>query len=377
MKFLHLADLHLGKRIGEYDLNDVQRDMLNKLVELSKEKGVKAVVIAGDVYDTKDPSKSAVVLFDEFLTNLHLNNIQVLVIPGNHDQENRLSFGSEIFKKQGIHIVSNIEDSLNPIKIDDVNFYLLPFVDKYMIKNSFAEASKIDNLKDAVSFVIGKMNINKEEKNVIVSHQAVLGSKEKNIKPSGSEVSLETDKDGYIGGEDIIPSTIYKDFNYVALGHIHKAMNIEDNMRYPGALLKYHKDEANNKKSFTIVDTDNNFSIETVEIKPLRDVVHLKGKFEDVKTHIEYENDYVFFTISDENYVLEPMSKLKQIFKYAVSINYDRKSSNSSTIENTVDVEKILKFDLFAKLYKDKKGDDLSDEQIKIVKDIIKEIWGE
>ena len=376
MKFLHLADLHLGKRIGEYDLNEVQNDILNKLVELSINKDIEAVVIAGDVYDTKDPSKSAVVLFNDFLTKLNVHKIQVLIIPGNHDQENRLSFGAEIFKKQGIHIVSNVKDSLTPIKIEDVNFYLLPFVDKYMVRNNFEEASQITELPEAISFVIDKMNINKEEKNVIVSHQAVLGSKEKNVKPSGSEVSLEIDKDGYIGGEDIISSKLYKDFNYVALGHIHKAMNIEDNMRYPGALLKYHKDEAGNKKSFTIVDTNDNFSIETVEIKPLRDVVHLKGKFDDVKKHNEFENDYVYFTLSDEDYLLEPMSKLKQIFKYAVSVNYDRKINESTAVEENVDVDNISKLDLFSKLYKDKKGEDLSEEQICVVKDLIKEIWG-
>lgn len=147
-------------------------------------------------------------------------------------------------------------------------------------------------------------------------------------------------------------------------------------MRYPGAMLKYHKDEANNQKSFTIVNTED-FSIEEVEIKPLRDVIVLKGDFETLRKQVQYKDDYVYFVLSDKEYIQEPMEKLKRIFNYAVSISYSKTESKSYTNNKYEDVENISKLDLFKDLYLSQKGENLSNEQEKIVKDIIKEIWGE
>lgn len=373
MKFIHLADLHLGKKIGDYSLDDVQKNALDFIVDLCIKRTIDLVVIAGDVYDSKNPSVSATNLLDYFLSELHKNKIKVLMISGNHDQEDKLHFGSNILKHDGIHIVTNVRDSINPIVIDDVNFYLLPFINKYDVKNEF-EVDDIESLDEAIKYVIDKINIDTSKKNVIVSHQAVVGSSKE--RPSGSETSISVDKDGYIGGEDIVPASLYKDFNYVALGHIHKACNIASNMRYPGALLKYHKDEAGYKKTFTIVDT-NDFSIEEVPFKPLRDVVLLEGEFEEVKTHVEYKDDYVFFKLSDSNYVEDAMSKLKLIFPYACNISYSSVKNNYTYTQNYENIEEVSKFDLFTDLYKSKMDSDLNDYQKEIIKGLIKEIWEE
>ena len=373
MKFIHLADLHLGKKIGDYSLDDVQKDALDFVVNLCKTRSINLVVIAGDIYDSKNPSVSATNLLDYFLSELHKNKIKVLMISGNHDQEDKLHFGSQILVNDGIHIVTNVVDSLKPIVIEDVNFYLLPYINKYDVKNAFDDDT-IETLEDAIRFVIDKMNINTKEKNVIVSHQAVLGSTKE--RPSGSETSISVDKDGYIGGEDIVPATLYKDFNYVALGHIHKACNVSDNMRYPGALLKYHKDEANYKKTFTIVDSIS-FAIEEVPFKPLRDVVMLEGSFDEVKKRAEYNNDYVFFKLSDSDYVEDAMSKLKLIFPYACNISYSSIKNNYTYSENYQNIEEVSKFDLFNDLYKSKMDEDMTDNQKEIIKGLIKEIWEE
>ena len=377
MKFLHLADLHLGKRISDYDLSEVQQDILHKLIDYVVSKDIDTIVVSGDIYDSHDPSATATALLDDFMSLAHKNNINLLMISGNHDQEDKLHFGSNILKNDGIYIVTDIKGALTPITIHDVNFYLLPFINKYYVRNFFQdEAKDIDTLKDAVSLVISKMNINRSKKNVIVSHQAVLGSAGKTYV-SGSEAIIDKEVDGSIGGEDIIPSCVYDGFDYVALGHIHKAMNVEKNIRYPGALLKYHKDEANNRKSFTIVNTED-FSIEQVDIKPLRDVVLLKGKFEEVKKHPEYRNDYVFFELTDEENLYEPMAKLKKIYPFASGINLLRKVSSRISEEIPYEnIEEITKFDLFNELYKEMTKEEMDDEQKQIIEEIIKEVWEE
>lgn len=371
MKFLHLADLHLGKKIGEYDLESVQRNALDKIVNLVNERDISTVVIAGDIYDSKNPSISATNLLDEFLSNLHKYKKKVLMISGNHDQEDKLNFGSKILSNDGIHIVSHVKDSLKPIIIDDVNFYLLPFVNKYDVKNAFS-LDDIDTLSEAISYVIKEMNIDKTKKNVIVTHQAVVGVNKEKI--SGSEVSVSLDMDGYIGGEDVINASVYKDFDYVALGHIHKAYNVNKNARYPGALLKYHRDEANYKKSFTIVDTSD-FSIEEVSFKQLKDVVLLEGSYEEVKQKVEYKNDFVFFKLTDNDYITDVMSKLKIIFPYACNISYSNIKNNYTYSKNYENIEEVSKYDLFKDLYKSKMGEDLTLEQKEIVTNIINEIW--
>ena len=371
MKFLHLADLHLGKKIGEYDLESVQRDALDKIVNLVNERDISTVVIAGDIYDSKNPSISATNLLDEFLSNLHKYKKKVLMISGNHDQEDKLNFGSKILSNDGIHIVSHVKDSLKPIIIDDVNFYLLPFVNKYDVKNAFS-LDDIDTLSEAISYVIKEMNIDKTKKNVIVTHQAVVGVNKEKI--SGSEVSVSLDMDGYIGGEDVINASVYKDFDYVALGHIHKAYNVNKNARYPGALLKYHRDEANYKKSFTIVDTSD-FSFEEVSFKQLKDVVLLEGSYEEVKQKVEYKNDFVFFKLTDNDYITDVMSKLKIIFPYACNISYSNIKNNYTYSKNYENIEEVSKYDLFKDLYKSKMGEDLTLEQKEIVTNIINEIW--
>lgn len=371
MKFLHLADLHLGKKIGEYDLESVQRNALDKIVNLVNERDISTVVIAGDIYDSKNPSISATNLLDEFLSNLHKYKKKVLMISGNHDQEDKLNFGSKILSNDGIHIVSHVKDSLKPIIIDDVNFYLLPFVNKYDVRNAFS-LDDIDTLSEAISYVIKEMNIDKTKKNVIVTHQAVVGVNKEKI--SGSEVSVSLDMDGYIGGEDVINASVYKDFDYVALGHIHKAYNVNKNARYPGALLKYHRDEANYKKSFTIVDTSD-FSIEEVSFKQLKDVVLLEGSYEEVKQKVEYKNDFVFFKLTDNDYITDVMSKLKIIFPYACNISYSNIKNNYTYSKNYENIEEVSKYDLFKDLYKSKMGEDLTLEQKEIVTNIINEIW--
>ncbi len=371
MKFLHLADLHLGKKIGEYDLESVQRDALDKIVNLLNEKNINTVVISGDIYDSKNPSVSATNLLDDFLSNLHKYRKNVLMISGNHDQEDKLHFGSKILSNDGIHIVTRVLDALKPIVIEDVNFYLLPFVNKYDVKNAFG-LDEIDTLGEAISYVIKEMNIDSEKKNVIVSHQAVIGTNKEKV--SGSEVSVSLDSDGYIGGEDVINANVYKDFDYVALGHIHKAYNVSKNARYPGALLKYHKDEANYKKSFTIVDTTD-FSVEEIPFKQIKDVVLLEGTYEEVKQKIEYKDDFVFFKLHDNDYITDAMAKLKTIFPYACNISYTNIKNNYTFSEKYENIEEVSKFDLFCDLYKSKMGEDLTLEQKEIVTKIISEIW--
>ena len=374
MKFLHLADLHLGKKIGEYSLIDCQKDALDKALNLVIKENISTIVLSGDIYDSHDPSIEAMKLLNYFLNNCYKNNIKLLMISGNHDQSSKLHYASEILKNNNIFIVTETKDSLKPIKIDGVNFYLLPYFNKFDYMHSFNET--ISNMDEALKSIIKKMNLDKTVKNVLITHLAVAKSKEEKIYASGSETSLNLNVDGSIGGEDLVSSYVLNQFNYVALGHIHKAYNVSNNIRYPGALLKYHKDEANNKKTFTVVDTDT-FEYKEYPYNQLHDVVVLEGLFDELKKEINYVNDYVFFNLTDKEYISEPMASLKQIFPYAVNINYKSVKSNVTYTSNYENIEKVSKLELFNDFYKMQKENEMTDKQRDEIRSIIKEVWGE
>lgn len=142
MKFMHLSDLHIGKRLHEVSFADDQRHILSQILKIIEKESPDAVLIAGDIYDKSVPSVDAVTLFDEFLTQLAGKNMQVFIISGNHDSPERLSFGSRIMDMTGIHI-SPVYDafSVKPIVLSDlfgkVNVYMLPFIKPAHVRKFF------------------------------------------------------------------------------------------------------------------------------------------------------------------------------------------------------------------------------------------------
>lgn len=97
MKLLHLADLHLGKSLQEFDLKEDQQYILDRILGIIKKESIDVVLIAGDVYDKSIPSESATKLLDYFLCSLVQLKVKTFVISGNHDSDERLSYGSSLF----------------------------------------------------------------------------------------------------------------------------------------------------------------------------------------------------------------------------------------------------------------------------------------
>ena len=132
MKFIHLADLHIGKRVNDFPMIEDQRYILEQITEIIREETPQAVLIAGDVYDKPVPPQEAVQLFDDFISGLADMNTRVLIISGNHDSAERLSFGSRIMDKRGIHFSGVYDGSVQKVELEDeygtVNFYMMPFI---------------------------------------------------------------------------------------------------------------------------------------------------------------------------------------------------------------------------------------------------------
>ena len=373
MKFIHISDLHLGKRFNEQSLIDEQKYILNKITEIIDTEKLEGVIIAGDVYDKSVPSAEAVMLFDEFLNSLAKRDLQVFVISGNHDSAERMSFGAKLMDRSGIHISQVYNGTLPKYELNDkhgdVCVYLLPFVKPATVRPFFDY--EIKTYTDAIRAAISKADLDTDKRNILVTHQFVTGAS----RSESEEIS--------VGGTDNVDASVFEDFDYVALGHIHGPQNCgSEKIRYCGTPLKYSFSEASDQKSVTVLELKekNNMTVRTVPLKPLHDVVEIKGKFEDIMSksfyeNTTYENDYVRVTLTDEEDILDAIGKLRTVYRNVLRLDYDNARTKAITEIDTADVDNKSPYELFCELYKMQNGQDMSETQADFVKSLIEKIW--
>lgn len=376
MKFVHLSDLHLGKRIKERSMLEDQGYILEKILTVIDEEKPDGILIAGDVYDKSVPSAEAVRLLDDFLTKLSKRNNKVFLISGNHDSPERMSFGSRLMEQSGVFISQVYNGDIEPFSMWDeygaLNLYMLPFVKPVHVRGYFSE--NIETYTDAMKSVINKMNVDKSVRNVLITHQFVTGA----TRSESEYIS--------VGGTDNVDVSVFDDFDYVALGHIHSPQNCtSERVRYCGTPLKYSFSEKNDNKSVTIVELaeKGNFSVRTVPLVPLRDMVEIKGKYNDIMLKSFYENtsyqeDYTHIILTDEDDIVDANGKLRTVYHNMLSLEYDNKRTRSaSEISGDVDVETKSPLELFSDFYELQNNQPMNDEQKSFVENLIKEIWEE
>lgn len=373
MKFVHLSDLHLGKRVNGYSMIEDQKYILLKILNVIDEQKAEAVVIAGDVYNKPIPPTEAVQLFDDFLFRLVERNLQILVISGNHDSPERIAFGSRFMDKSGVHM-SQVYNGKNDLvelkdKYGKVNFYMLPFVKPSNVRRFF-EDEEINTYTDAVRVAVSHMNVNKKARNVIITHQFVTGAQR-----SESETIA-------VGGTDNVDSYVFDDFDYVALGHIHGPQNVGKNtVRYCGTPLKYSFSEISHKKSVTVVEMKEkgNVKVSTVELTPKLDMREIKGTYEELTFKKNYENtnteDYLHIILTDEEDVADAVAKLRCVYPNLMKLDYDNtRTRNSFALTQAEETEKKSDTELLSEFFEKQNGKPLSDEQLEYAANLFEQI---
>lgn len=376
MKFLHLADLHLGKRYNELSLIDDQKYILGEILKIADDEKPDGVLIAGDVYDKSVPSAEAVELFDRFLCALKARNLQVFAVSGNHDSAERIAFGSELMGASGVHFSPVYDGNTKCVALSDgygeVRVYLLPFIKPATVRRFF-EDEKIESYTGALKAAVNAMNIDGTVRNVLVAHQFVTGSKQ-----TGSEEFLVGD----IGNVD---ASVFDGFDYVALGHVHGAQNIgSERLRYSGTPLKYSLSEAGGKKSVTVVELKEkgNLSVREIPLIPMRDVVEIRGTYAQLTAKAFYGGttlgrDLVHIVLTDEEEVVDALAKLRIIYPNVMSVHYDNKRTAAGGSELLESVPSRSPYELFAALYAAQNNAEMSEEQTKIVRELIEKVWGD
>ena len=374
MKLMHLSDLHLGKRLNEFSLLEDQAYILLKILNVVDEEQPDAVLIAGDVYDKSVPSAEAVELFDDFLVRLSERKTQVFVISGNHDSPERLAFGGRLMDASGVHLSPVYSGHVEPVTLTDsfgpVSFYVLPFVKPSHVRRFFPDET-IENYNDALKVAIGDMKLNAGGRSVLIAHQFVTGAE----RSESEEVS--------VGGLDNVDAAVFDGFDYVALGHIHGPQNINERVRYCGTPLKYSFSEARHNKSVTMVELGEKgaLTVRTVPLIPKRDMVELRGRYEELMRRSFYENtnyqeDYVHITLTDEEDVPEAMGRLRVVYRNLMKLSYDNtRTRHASQIDGAEDLDTKSPMDVFSEFYEKQNGTGLSEEQESFLKILIDKIW--
>lgn len=371
MKLIHLGDLHLGKALLDVDLIDDQRYILDQILNFAVRESVDGVLVAGDVYDKSVPSEAAVNLLDYFLLKLARAGIQVFMISGNHDSDDRLNFGSALFASNRIYISSVFDGTVRMESISDENvtadIYMLPFVKASQVRHFYPE-EKIENYDDAVRAVLKHIDLNREHVNILVAHQFVAGKGE-DPALGGSE-SLGTIS---VGTVEKIGYDTFEDFDYVALGHIHSPQRVgRDTIRYAGSPLKYSLSEVYNEKSFPLISIDGEgVHTELISLKPKRDMRHIKGKLKELsdEKNVRDPEDYIYATLTDEDPINDAMGILRQVYPNTVRIDYD--NAHTREIEQ-VDISRIAGNKTFSELigefYKMIYGREITEEEMDILR---------
>ena len=396
MKIIHTSDWHIGKIVNEYSMIDDQKYILNKLIELIDEENIDVLMIAGDVYDRSIPPVEAVELLNETLSKLIIDrNVSVMIISGNHDSGERLSFGSKILEKQGLYIAGSDDKLYKKLVLRDnnqnVNFYLVPYKDPALTKK-LLNNKEIRSHNDAMIAVIDKIKeeLNENEINILIGHGYVTMKREEAIEGNDHKYEVaeletsESERPLSIGGTDLIDGNIFKDFDYVALGHLHGRQRIgRETMRYSGSLLKYSFSEVKQKKSVAVLDLiDKDINIELKELKPLRDLRIIKGNIEDLicegRDIEEGKEDYIQAILTDDGELMNPMEKLKSVYPNTMLISRERKKNVSK--ENTLskgEFRKKSKIDLFKNFYEAYGSGEYNYKKEAVLIDTIKEVLKE
>lgn len=377
MKFMHLGDLHIGKSVNDFDMIDDQRFILKQIVQLSMERNVDGILIAGDVYDKSMPSERAVELFDEFLIQLASANKRVYIISGNHDSDERLKYGTQFFKECRIYICAKYEGGLFKITEEDeygpLHIYMLPFVKAAKVRNLYPE-EKIEDYDGAVRCAIAKGKMDTSERNILIAHQFVAGM---GVEPVLSDSESAT---RYVGNIERVGVDAFDDFDYVALGHIHSPQKIcREEVRYAGSPLKYSFSEVNHQKSVPIIEfrEKGNINIELAKLKPLRDMRQIKGKFKSIMEAEDTQNaeDYIFVTLTDEEPVENAMSVIQTKYPNCMKITYE--NSHTKGLEQITKMAQVNEKpfqEILSEFYQQIYGAQMSEKELKFVMNLAGEV---
>ena len=380
MKFLHISDLHIGKRVNEFSMTEDQKYILNQILRIAEQERAEAVLIAGDIYDKPMPSAEAVQMFDWFLTGLADLGKTVIAVSGNHDSPERIAFGGELMRGRGVYVSPVYRGEALEVELrdeyGDISVHLLPFLKPATLRHALEgrqeeEENRLpESYQEALEIAVKRMEIDVKKRNILVAHQFVTGAG----RCDSEEVS--------VGGLDNVDASVFDDFDYVALGHIHSPQSVgRETVRYCGTPLKYSFSEAEQEKSVTVLEMGEKGDVvlSTVPLVPLRDMRKIRGSYGEVMSRSFYQDtnteDYVQITLTDEEDIPDGLQKLRTVYPNLMQVAYDNsRTRQDRTVEAAEQAERKSELELFGEFFELQNNQPMSAEQAAYMEKLIADL---
>ena len=367
MKFMHISDLHIGKRVNEFSMLEDQKVILSEIIKIATEQEVDGVIIAGDIYDKTVPSAEAVDVFDDFITELSSKEILLFIISGNHDSPERLDFGSRIMGKHKVHIAGQFDGEIKAVTMDDddgkIHIHLMPYLKPALVNRKLSiESASFD---ECVRAALAKTAVNFEERNILVAHQFVTAG--------GNAPERSDSESKSLGGMDNVDVSAFAGFDYVALGHIHGPQQMgRETVRYSGSPLKYSFSECRHKKSVTIIELKEkgNITYKQIELQPLRDMKEIRCSLSELmagKTLKTVSADcYVHVILTDEDEIIDAIGKVREIYPFVMLLDFDNRRTKENLNLNQLtgeDLKQKSPLELFGDFYVNQNNIEMTESQ--------------
>ena len=377
---MHLADLHLGKRVNGFSMMEDQEYILNRILEIMEEEQPDGLLIAGDVYDKTIPPAEAVRRMDDFLTAVAAKHVPAFLISGNHDSAERVAFGHQLMQGSGIWISPVYDGTIRHHTLEDrwgeVNIYLIPFLRPSVVRSFFPDV-EIEDYTDALRTIIEDLQVDTSRRNVVLAHQFVTAAGALPETCDSEQLS--------VGGLDRVDGSVFSPFDYTALGHLHGPQRVgSETIRYAGSPLKYSFSELHQKKSVTVAELreKGEAEIRQIPLQPRREMIELRGTFEEILAEArkkgELQTDYYHMILTDETDVVDALSRLREYYPNIMLLDYDnRRTRSQKEVEQLDRVEERTPGELFAALYEQQNGQKMDSDRKEYLDGLIREIWEE
>lgn len=377
---MHLADLHLGKRVNGFSMMEDQEYILNRILEIMEEEQPDGLLIAGDVYDKTIPPAEGVRRMDDFLTAVAEKHVPVFLISGNHDSAERVAFGHQLMQGSGIWISPVYDGTIRHHTLEDrwgeVNIYLIPFLRPSVVRSFFPDI-EIEDYTDALRTIIEDLQVDTSRRNVVLAHQFVTAAGALPETCDSEQLS--------VGGLDRVDGSVFSPFDYTALGHLHGPQRVgSETIRYAGSPLKYSFSELHQKKSVTVAElrAKGETEIRQIPLQPRREMIELRGTFEEILEEArkkgEPQTDYYHMILTDETDVVDALSRLREYYPNIMLLDYDnRRTRSQKEVEQLDRVEERTPGELFAALYEQQNGQEMDSDRKEYLDGLIREIWEE
>ena len=364
MKFLHIADLHLGKRVFEYSMLEEQRRILSLIVDYAITEGVRAVLIAGDVYDRPVPPAEATALLSSFLEQLHTAEIEVLMIAGNHDSGERLSFAAPLLASTGVHVAGECRGTPEAVIFEEdacrVAVHLLPYFRPAALF-PYCNGARFENSHQALEAILSGVDFSIADRHLLLAHLFVSGS-----VTSESELPV-------IGTVDAVPPTLFSRFDYVALGHLHRPQAF-DNVVYAGSPLCYSFSESEQGKSAVLIEVSAaGVATRRLPLIPMHAMREVRGSMAELMS-APYSEDYIRAVVTDEEVAPDARITLRAVYPSLMRFAVENKhTAREVEISPTESVEGRDPLALFSEFFEAQNGVAPTNEQLSLMRAILKE----